>query len=453
VETVLQTDACLSIANNSPSINKDDYSRTPVSSNFRPWWYFLTIELGALISVPVFFIGGKLGLALTLPNLVAATFIGGLILSVIGSLTGRLGTTTRCSTALIARSTFGSYGAAFISLFLALGMTGWWAVQTEMFSEAAIKLIQTLFNISIAREFMIAIGGCAMITTAALGIRVIGRLAYITAPLLFAGLLYALYSFLINNGWQKAIVYQPDLHNAIGLGSAIAIVISVCIAGSAVNPDFTRFAIDTRHAIGYIISILLISYPLVLIFCGILAIGFGSQDLFIHLAPTNCRWLILLLMIFATWAVNDCNLYSSSLGLTAVIPTLKRSILAIAAGSFGIFLAEFRLAEHMMSFLTLIGILIAPISGVFIAGAVEPRNILDQTKIASVPYWRIGPLIAWLAGAVIGFFTTPKQDLGLGLFSLTTIPALDSLLAATIFMLLINLYRKATDLNKQHIKA
>ncbi len=420
----------------------DDFSRIPVpNSHFRPWWYFLTIELGALISIPVFFIGGQLGFGLNLLDLVLATVIGGLILSVIGASTGRVGAITRCSTALIARATFGSRGAACISLFLAFGMAGWWAMQTEMFSGAVIKFLQT-FQLYIPREFVVLISGCAMITTAALGIKAIGRLAYLAAPLLLAGLSYGLYSLFVSNGWQRAISYQPDVHAAIGLGPAIATVVSVCIIGSAMNSDFTRFAINTKHALGYILSILLFSYPVVLILCGLMAIGFHTKEVFPHLAPPELSWLVLLLMILATWAVNDCNLYSSSLGLTAVFPYVRRSVLAILAGSFGVLLAEFRLAEHIMLFLNLVGILIAPISGVFIVGAVDPRDPHDQNQIAPVSNWRIAPLLAWLGGALLGYITTPKDALGLGLLQITTVPTLDAIIGAALIMLAIKLMQK-----------
>jgi cytosine permease len=421
----------------------DDFARTPVANfNLRPWWYLLTIELGVLISIPVFVIGGQLGLSLTLPDLILATAIGGIILGVIGGLTARLGATTRCSTALLARATFGSSGAACICLLLALGMTGWWAVQTEMFADAVIKLSQTLFHINIQREIMVIVGGCAMITTAALGIRAIGRLAYLAVPLLVSGLCYGVLSMLAAHGWQRVITYQPTVLTSIGLGPAIATVVGGWIVGASMNPDYARFARNTKHAIGYSVAHYSFNYPLVLTICGIMAIGFQTKDLLVHLVPPNLTWLVLVLIMLATWAANDCNLYSSSLGLTMVIPRLRRSSLAIAAGIIGIVFAEFRLAEHVVSFLILLSILIAPISGVFIVSGIDPRDPLDSTQLAAVPQWRFGQLLAWLSGAVLGYMTTPKDALGLGLLKITTVPTLDAVLGAAAIMLLIKLTQR-----------
>src|SRR5277367_3868348 len=94
----------------------DDFSRTPVKNfNLRPWWYLLIIEMGVMISIPIFVVGGQLGLGLSLKDLVVATFCGAAILGVVGALTARLGAVTRCSTALIARITFGRKGAGCIA--------------------------------------------------------------------------------------------------------------------------------------------------------------------------------------------------------------------------------------------------------------------------------------------------------------------------------------------------
>ena len=430
-----------------PRPDHDDFSRAPVgSSNLRPWWYLLTIELGVLISIPVFVIGGQLGFGLTLTDLALACVLGGIILGVVGGATARLGAVTRCSTALLARATFGWRGAACIGLLLALGMTGWWAVQTEMFANAVIKLTDTLFHVRLSRELTIILGGSAMITTAALGIKAIGRLAYLAVPLLVAGLCYGISSLLQVGGWAQAIQYEPSSQVAIGLGAAVATVVGGWIVGASMNPDFARFALNTRHAIGYALGHYSFNYPLVLILCGLMAIGFRTKDLIIHLVPTNLAWLLLVLMMLATWAANDCNLYSSSLGLTAVFPRVRRSHLAIFAGALGILFALFRLADNMVSFLVLLGVTIAPISGVLIAGAFDPRDPLDKEQLAPAPTWRFQPLLAWLAGAAVGYMTMPKATLGLGLFNITTVPPLDAVLAAAFFMLMVKLSQKEPKL-------
>lgn len=416
----------------------DDFSRTPVTDvNLRPWWYLLIIEMGVMISIPIFVLGGQLGLGLSLQNLILATFCGAAILGVIGGLTARLGAVMRCSTALIARTTFGTKGAACIALLLAMGMTGWWGVQTEMFAGAVVQLAERLFAIHLPREIIIAVGGAAMITTAALGIRAIGRLSYLAVPLLLGGLVYALAPLFGTDKLSSILQYRPSSASAMSFGAAAATVAGGFIVGASMNPDYSRFARNTRHALGYALTDYAIAYPLLLIACGIIAIGCQSNDIMIHLVPSSLSWLIFVMMMFATWAANDCNLYSSSLSLAAVFPKVQRSHLAILAGVIGITLAEFNVAGHMVSFLLLLGILIAPVSGVFVISGVNRKSPMSEAELNSLPDWRFGELFAWFSGAFVGFIATPKEAMGLGLVKLTTIPTLDSVIGASIVMMIV----------------
>lgn len=424
----------------------DDFSRAPVDTvNLRPWWYLLIIEMGVMISIPIFVVGGQLGLGLNLRDLVIATFAGALILGVIGSLTARLGAVTRLSTALIARLTFGRKGAGCIALLLAMGMTGWWGVQTEMFATSVTQLAEQLFHVHLSRELMIAVGGAAMITTAALGIRAIGRLSYLAVPLLIAGLTYALASIANRESLNALLAYQPASGNALGIGAAAATVAGGFIVGASMNPDYSRFARTKRHAIAYALTDYAIVYPLLLIACGVIAIAHQSNSVMVHLVPAGFSWVIFVMMMFATWAANDCNLYSSSLSLAAVLPRWSRSHLAILAGTIGIVLAELHVCGHMVSFLTLLGILIAPISGVFVVNSLLRKNPVTEEELAQTKDWHFGQLFAWFAGAALGFMATPTDALGLGLFKLTTLPTLDSVLAAGLVMLAVKAVQKRAE--------
>lgn len=421
----------------------DDFSRTPVGvSGLRPWWYLMIIEMGVMISIPIFVLGGQLGLGLKFTDLVLATFSGAAILGVIGALTARLGTVTRCSTALIARTTFGCKGASVVALILTMGMTGWWGVQTEMFANAIVQLANQLFHVNFSREITILVGGTAMITTAALGIRAIGRLSYLAVPLLVGGMVYALSSAFQAGKFNLLMQFQPAQADLITVGAGAATVAGGFIVGASMNPDYSRFARTKAHALAYSISDYAVIYPLLLIACGVIGVAFQTKDIMIHLVPSSLSWIIFLMMMFATWAANDCNLYSSSLSLAAVLPRLKRSHLAILAGLAGIALAEFHIAGHMVSFLTLLGILIAPISGVFVISAIGNDKATTEQELSSVKDWHFAQLFSWLAGAFVGYAATSKDALGLGWITLTTIPTLDSLLAGGAVMLLVRLLSK-----------
>jgi cytosine permease len=294
---------------------------------------------------------------------------------------------------------------------------------------------------------LIAVGGSAMITTAALGIRAIGKLSYLAVPLLLAGLAYALSSVLAPENLAAVLQFHPLATDSLTFGAAAAMVAGGFIVGASMNPDYARFARSKGHAIAYSLTDYAVVYPLLLIVCGLIAVQFGDKNITGHLAPASVSWLLFVMMMFATWAANDCNLYSSSLGLAAVLPRVSRSHLAIMAGAIGIMLAELHVAEHMVSFLTLLGIIIAPVSGVFIVSALGRKEPASTEELERAPDWRVGPLFAWLSGAAVGYVATPTAALGLGVIQLTTVPPLDSVLVASIVMFVI----KMTGEQPQHV--
>lgn len=437
------------------SESNDDFSRSPVANaKLRPWWYLLMIEMGVMISVPMFVLGGQLGIGLSLKDLVVSMFLGAGILAVIGAATAYLGALTRCSTALIARTTFGVRGAAFISLLLTLGMTGWWGVQTEMFADAVVRLAKDLFDLNFSRELTIGLGGAAMITTAALGIKAIGRLSYIAVPALVVGLTYAL-SVLAKPGSSSLsalLSYQPPAESALSIGVAAATVAGGFIVGAAMNPDYSRFARNTRHAVTYALADYALAYPILLVICGILAIAHQTTDTMVFLVPAGFSWLVFVLLMLSSWAANDCNLYSSSLGLASIMPKIRRGHLAVAAGFVGMVLAQFHVAGHLISFLTLLGILIAPISGVFLVEHFGRTNPISAEELSSTPQWRWGAIFAWTGGSLFGFVCTAKSSFGLGLCQFTTIAALDSVLAAALLMTVFRLLRRGRSLPTEAAK-
>lgn len=420
----------------------DDFSRTPVASDhLRPWWYLLIIEMGVMISIPTFVLGGQLGLGMSFSDLIPATFCGALILGVLGACTAHLGAVTRCSTALISRLTFGARGSAAIALLLALGITGWWGVQVEMFADAVVQLARNGFSLSLPRELVILAGGMAMITTAALGIRAIGRLSYLAVPLLLCGLAYAFVPLITPGKLMSLWQFKPSPSEALSFGASAATVAGGFIVGASLNPDYARFARTNKHAIAYALTDYAFAYPLLLLVAAVIAVNFHSADIMIHLVPAGLTCLIFVMMMFATWAANDCNLYSSSLSLAAVFPKWKRAHLAIFAGIFGISLAELHVAGHMVSFLTLLGIVIAPISGIFVINNLGRKHAVTEEELASIPDWHSPTLIAWSGGVLLGFLATPKEALGLGLLKLTTIPTIDAILGAATIMLVLKLVR------------
>jgi cytosine permease len=420
----------------------DDFCRTPVANfKLRPWWYLLMIEMAGVGSLPVLTIGASLGLRQSFSNLVFSTFAGATIVVLLCGVSAYIGTTTRCTAALLSRITFGRSGAVAVALLIATCLAGWWGLQLEYFVNAAVKLAKSTFGLHLLPELLIPLVGCAMITPAALGIRAIGRLSYFAVPMAMGGIFYAFINVVCTGGFEKWCQYVPPPSSALSISSAITIVSGIVMVCALITPDLSRFAKTKGHAVGYIFSLHALAYPTTLVCAGLIAVAHGSSNILTFLVPPGYTWLIFIIMMSATWAINDCNLYSSSLSLAALLQKFRRSHLAIAAGVTGMILSELHISEHIVPFLTMLGYIVAPAAGVFIFHTITRTNPVTIEELQQVPKWRIAQIFAWLSGSLVGYLASPSTAFGLGIIKLTSIPALDGALTSVVVISTITIIR------------
>jgi purine-cytosine permease-like protein len=93
--------------------------------------------------------------------------------------------------------------------------------------------------------------------------------------------------------------------------------------------------------------------------------------------------IALVLIMFATWIVNLCNLQCSALGLVSVFPAGRRGQLTMTAGLIGTILAELHFSSLMVSPLVLAGMLLAPAAGIiFVTRIIITR--MNQNSASSL---------------------------------------------------------------------
>ena len=93
-----------------------------------------------------------------------------------------------------------------------------------------------------------------------------------------------------------------------------------------------------------------------------------------------------------------------------------------AMASAGIF-------DHFVDALIFLGIVVAPISGVYVVDYLFERG--RYSPESPLPTLRTGPLLAWVGGIVFAVVTLPGAAHGLGLLTATGVPTLDAVLAAS----------------------
>ena len=115
--------------------------------------------------------------------------------------------------------------------------------------------------------------------------------------------------------------------------------------------------------------------------------------------------------------------------------------LAIIAGVVGTIFAVFGISNKLIWLFSILGIFTPPIGGIYVADFFLDRKFYDFENLKNVPKVRVETMVVFAIASAVGFITT------YGGVTLTSIPAIDTLLTALVLELIaVKLF------NKDHTK-
>lgn len=416
----------------------DNHSRGPVpAAESVSGLAIAVVIIGVSITLPAFLVGTELIGSLGLNRGVLAIFVGGFLTACVGYLTMRVGTETRLSTYSVIRFCFGGRGSHLVNLILAITLFGWYGVTAALFGRALSQAVEDAFGAVVPFSLLTIAGGVLMVATTIYGFRAIDRLSRIAVPLLAALLLYGVWKVL--GGTSLAELSQAPARSGAGIASisaAVSIVIGSFFVGVTLVPDLARFARRRGDAVTGAFLSYGLGFPLVLMLAGLPVLVSADADLISSMANLGLGIPALVVMVFATWTTNINNLYSASLSIARILPKVRDWLITLVSGVIGTLLALAGIMDHFVDFLILLGIIVPPIAGIYLADyfLLRPTRIkVNQTD--PVPDFRWDAIAAWALGCAVGFF---ERTSGL---SLTTVTAIDTLLTAMAVLWLWNTLR------------
>jgi cytosine permease len=210
-------------------------------------------------------------------------------------------------------------------------------------------------------------------------------------------------------------------------GTVVSLVTGGHMVAVATTPDITRFVRNRRETVTGMIVGYGVALPVLVLVAAALAGVYGNSDLVDIMIRSGVGAPALLGIALATWTANDKNLYESSLSMSTLMPRVPRWQLAVLAAVIGTGLAAAGIFSHFIMVLALMGVLIAPMAGVYLVDhLIDPERYNREEP----PVLRWHTFAAWLAGSALGFMTLPPDQGGLGWFTLTTASTLDALIVA-----------------------
>jgi len=218
----------------------DDYPTSRVPEHRTVGGIRIGLINGALaFAVPGLVTGFELGGALGLQRSLYAFLIGGLLLAVMGTVTGIIGASCRLTSYMLIKFIFGNNGAKFVNITFALALFGWFGVNVDLFSGAAELAIRNYFGNS-PPIWVLEIGAGILITASTvLGFRLINRLSAVFVPILFLVTVYLLYRGLEMGANDQAVALYDS---SMTLGQGISAVVGSFSPTSSIQPHFKLFS-------------------------------------------------------------------------------------------------------------------------------------------------------------------------------------------------------------------
>ena len=402
----------------------EDYSRHQVPEHKTVGGIHIgIIIIGVGITITAFILGSQMGLRLGFWDSLYAFYLGGLLLAIVAAFTGIVGASTRLSTAMIIKTTFGEAGAKLVNSVLMLVMMGWCTVLAAFFGDAMHAGLETNWGVvALPREFYVAIGSAVMALITIFGFKALDKQSLVMVPIMLAFLFTILYLAMQRMSLSVIADLETATDPGMGLGAATSIVVGSFIVGATIFPDLCRYVRDRPQAVTGSFIAFLLGYPVILVLSAVPSIATGEAELMTVVTMLGFSILGFIFLVFASLTTGTFQLYSASLAFAALVKTDKWKLVILVAAVTAV-IAMFFSIDYFLDWLTFLSILVPPISGIYVTHhLLIKRGAGDQYATSNISIPAFG---AWIAGTIVAFVAHN------GALRFTSIAAIDAILVAS----------------------
>ena len=406
------------------STSTDDFSKSQVpDTHTYSGLHIALVVVGGTIGIPAFLMAANIGAALGLALAVKAFILGCIVLGILGSLTALAGSKSRYSAYMLTKFAFGRSGAHIANLAIAFSLIGWFGVISNMFGQAMYETILAITGWDGPRLLFILIGSVLMVWVSVRGFKGLDKLALILVPVMALFLIYAAsISFGRIEDWNTGV-------GGMTFAAAVSSVIGSYIAGVCIQPDYSRYAKNSSHAVWSALLALGVSFPFVLTMAAIPSIAMGEPDLIKVMIVIGIGLPAFLLLLLASLSSNVLCLYSAGLSLTTIFTRQTMKTIIIAIGIIGTAIAFSHATDYLIKYLILLGITIPPIASIYVVDSLVLRREHNEASLQDEPAIDIAAFIAWALAILVGYLASKN------IFSITNFAAIDSIVVSGLVFL------------------
>jgi cytosine permease len=408
----------------------DDYTRTKVPENKTVHGINIaSIIVGIGVTLPTFYVGGEVAQAIGLSKSLWVFILVNLVLGILCGITAIIGNRTRLSTYMLLHFSFGKKGTLFINFLIGITLLGWYAVTVEIFGEALTDAFKHLLNINVPISISIIVGSILMTITAIFGFKMVERFSALAVPLMLIFLIYVLYITIGSQSIESLFGIKGNA--SLSITEAISAIVGLTILTPVLMPDFSRFARTDKDSLISVLA-LVIGFPIILLAGAIPSLITGEIDIMKIMISLSLTIPAFIILVFSTWTTNTSNLYSTQLTLSTIFKKQKMAVLGIIASAIGTLIAVIGIATHFIDLLSILSVLIPPISAIFIADFFFiKKQKYDLNDFEKLPDFGIAAICSWVLSCVVAYLANYNY------ISLTSISFFDSFIVAFIAYLIL----------------
>jgi cytosine permease len=296
---------------------------------------------------------------------------------------------------------FGRKGTLLINFLIGITLLGWYAVTVEIFGEALTDAFKHLLNLDFPSYVSIIIGSILMTLTAIYGFKMMDRFSAIAVPLMVVFLVYVLYVATRDNSISSLLSIKGN--GKMTIIECISAIVGMTILTPVLMPDYSRFARTDKDSLISVLG-LVIGFPLILLAGAIPSLITGEIDIMKIMISLSLTIPAFIILIFSTWTTNASNLYSTQLTLATIFKNQSNAKLGLIASAIGTLVAVIGIATHFITLLSILSILIPPISAIFIADFFFIRKQhYDLEDFDNLPSYDLSASISWIVACVVAF--------------------------------------------------
>lgn len=375
----------------------------PIAMEERMSWQSMAfVQAGMCVCVPAFLLGSILAESMNITQAIIAGTLGYLIVVIVMSLLGYLGSDLGVATCTTCLSGMGVSGSRFIvSTVMAVNLIGWFGINNVVCGEAFSNVVESTLGIVIPLPVSSIIWGLIMLSTAVYGMNAIEKLDKIAIPLLMLIMVVGTYLVIKEFGFAGI---NSEVEQVMSFGEAVGLSFNFYAIGAIAPADFTRFQ-KTRKDVWKSTFWGVFPMGVITLVLGIVMTKLANEfDISMVLINVGIPVLGITSMILSTWTTNAANAYTSALNtvMTFKLPDNKRREVTLAVGLIGTLLGAFNILSSIEDILAMLACIVCPIGGVmladyFIIGKGKPENWHP------VKGYNWAGVISWAVGAVVSY--------------------------------------------------